>query len=751
MPTIVFGEFGGENRKRSEFLLASHEAAQATNVDFVSGKARPFNRSRFRERVFLKAAARSIAGFAGKIHDFDHASETAFVGGRGNAEDRLLITGDGIAPGILRAGNNDPQSLGVGMGLRVTATANGTADESPTAIIRDHVFGVAVRNALGVESPIFTAPPIQMTQEQTASVASVSTPADEDYLTEEWRARNTGNNTPPEQFETNDELTYILYRATTGVFLPVAQNDDGQFNNIPWNASAVSSLPAQYVGEETRPRLDMRGIGVHPKGFAFGFVNDRLCFSAPEQIGVWPRSLEIEIPDGDIIAVREWNSNLYVFPKNRPPLLVRLDSPRTADLRRLESSWILDERLVRTLVKVGEFGLMYCTAAGVVLLAGAQAQLITADKLSERGARPFSPPTFAFSVRDEYFGVRDDGTMIYLTTRGARGGVQIGTLENMTEGNVIDAAEIAGTTALLTTGGDVYTWRAGEPAQMTWQSGRVRLLDKTNLALLWVWGGESSKHEVFHVRTPSLDAPNFVSFDTGEAPPVISDSTKTVGEGTSETQYRQQRFLGSGINNADISLGGSAVLSSVFLYLETDVSAEERCLWMQQDSGFVTSTATVKFTNGNDSYSVRLGEGRRIRRHTCYDIPPGELDKVRRIYTKGGQVRVEVSSSSSSFAVYPPVGDIIEGTSGGVQVSVLTETGEEEVVLPEDGDPRDVFDNGGCDCAVWLREHDVTAWFSILVRAEREIDAVGVYADMDDFIDAKQQSGGVFPPQGIGV
>ena len=288
------------------------------------------------------------------------------------------------------------------------------------------------------------------------------------------------------------------------------------FGQVRYGVAPAVATQAEFVGIETRPRLDLRGIVAHPKGFMCGFSGNFLCFSAAEQYGVWPRSYEVEIPEGDIIAIAEFASDLYVFVDNNPPLRVRLDSPLAPDIRRSESTFILQEANARAVVNMGQLGLWYPAKQGIVALPNGR--LITDAILDEND---FAAPTFAFNDADEYFGARAADNL-YLTRRGVEPGfIQAGRIDHQGFGSPQASAKDGATIYLLHASGEISIWASGEPMVMTWKSGRVKLYDENNPpVLVWIYAGQADAHvrfyghwqaPIFHVEDGEPVLPDFAS------------------------------------------------------------------------------------------------------------------------------------------------------------------------------------------------------------------------------------------------
>ena len=518
MATVVFGGMGGANLSRSEFLLAHGEGALAENMSLRRGKAAPF--SGVRKLRDLAAAAESVIGFGGEFLTFAAAAEGAETGRRG-AHNDLMVSGAGIAPRIYSSENpTDGKRLGCPwVPVAKPPTISGSPQTNAEA--RTQVFAMAVVLADGTESPLAVYDPVSIAEGQSVAIGA-NLRDNTAALSEEFLQSHEGVVVPP-ALESR-AIQYIrYYRAETGGrYLKLEDGDDAPPANyadrteIPNKIFAANArtIPtaAQFVGErETRPRLNMRGIGIHPLGFAFGFADNILCFSAAGQFGVWPRSYEIVIPEGRILAVREWNNNLIIFPELAPPLTARIVSPTGVEIHRSESSFAMRAPQARTAVNMGRNGIWYATDKGIAQVGGG---LLTDGLLDdERAARQIlSTMDYAFADGDEYFGVSDEG-ILCLTPRTAAGRLSLMIVKNLTldgsaAGRIVSSTPHNGKLACLHRAqGDVLpkisVWREGAPLRYRWRSRRMRLTDLGDPAVVWVFGGAAGENAANSVWTSS--------------------------------------------------------------------------------------------------------------------------------------------------------------------------------------------------------------------------------------------------------
>lgn len=694
--TIGWGVFGGENRKKSSFLLSNSEAVLCLNIDLSTGKMVPFNAPGFLRKT--SGTTKDIAFFAGNVREFDFLAETAIVGvPRGGRREELLVSavGGDRAPQFMAAAGDTSLTL-----FRLGApfynsppVVNITAGDNPTPDNekRGYRFSASVIMDDGTESAPWGISAILsrgdggffggFTFDVPVVSATDDTPiGDESGLEEEVRRGQAGAPSGGYPARGTYEIPHSvrLYSQVSAAALTKVHKDDVlwsagnnianpniataghalfgiarvkrfTFDRLNYAAELDATTQAQFLGDETRPRLDMRGIVVHPKGFCAGFSGNFLCFSASEQYGVYPRRFEVEIPEGDIVALREFDSDLYVFVANQPPLRVRVDSPDNIDIRRSESTFLLADGAHRAIVNMGQFGLWYPSEQGMVALPSGQ--LITEAIIGERD---FDVPTFAFADADEYFGARSLD-MLYLNRRGVEPGfIQAGRIDYLDFGMVVGATRGGGSIYLLHAGGTITIWRAGEPMVMTWKSGKYKLPDMVDCGnLAWVYGGGATDG---HSRVHSTFLPAQVRFDD-------------VGDG--------------GYPN----------------------------LWEDaQDVGPVSPFFADTFIAQNDSDN-------RIQVKLHLDLPEFDADVL----------------------------DIINPAS---EQTPRIEGSAIVITLPDNADARDRMTSGACDCAV---QTPMCGYFSVVqleVISEREIEFVGAFGrGIAEFLDLKARVA-IYPAHG---
>lgn len=529
MGTIALGMFGGENRKKSDFLLGHGEAAEAQNIDFSSGKFTPF--AGVGGVNNLENTVRSIAFFNSAIRPLSYVAETVVAGvPRGGKLLQMLITGEGNVPAVMSRGIDNPKRLGAPW-VNVTpvgaVTNIGTASTA-SAPRRDFFFACSFIMADGSESPpspllkvnLGKGGVIGSIQFDVPLVSGTTIPdTNDDALELEYRR---GGAVPSGGYPTATDyeapMAIRLYRGidsgalhhfvadktwetgeSVGTSRRIEFTTDRLGGNIGYDSTNISTLTAQFVGVETRPRLDMRGILLHPNGFACGYAGNYLCFSAAEQYGIFPRSYETQIPEGDIIAMTEWNGSLFVFVENTPPIIVNLDRPDFADIQRRESAFILHKNQRRTVVNMGEAGVFYAVRQGIVQLPSGR--LITNAVINEND---FDMPTFAFADADEYFGVRSSGEVLYLTLRGVQPGyVQVGRLDFSGFGHIDDVA-VRDDRSIICLGRAEGNrrfsgiFRAGQKLVGKWRSGKFKFAGLQDFGACWIYGGRSTPQSLAH-------------------------------------------------------------------------------------------------------------------------------------------------------------------------------------------------------------------------------------------------------------
>ena len=505
--TIVFGAMGGENTKKSPYLLdAQREAQRVENVDFLTGKGTPYKGLSVIKNA--KTKTRGIAYFDSDTLEFPYAADTTLVGrGQKKPGERLIISN--VADGSTAAG--------------AAVYAKKPRRKYPSSVDSPD------DNIYFLESPMPTVAPVAAKTQTSSSSGDVITAV----YAFAWRA-NDGTESklgPTKSIEAKagDEITFTFPRNWAGVKPPDIsidrdkKQDDGaiyevfggkvvlyraldagyfeirEFDGVTAPPAGVSAftddvgvaatgVAAQFVAEvETRPRDGLRGVAWHPKGFLFGFVENRLCFSAVEQYGVWPQSYEIVFPAGDIIAAVPHAGDIYVFCDSAPPQVVRLDSPQNVAL---PVPFEIDFPCVAggSVRSVGR-QVLYAAREGIVSLP--QGELITRGIYSERGREKFSPPQQAFSLAGEYYGVRSED-VLYLTTRG----VSALDAGRITVAGITASAKDDDGNVYVLADGKIGLWGSGENLTMKWVSAPIKYFDLGHAPVVWVFASEATRHNV---------------------------------------------------------------------------------------------------------------------------------------------------------------------------------------------------------------------------------------------------------------
>ena len=180
-------------------------------------------------------------------------------------------------------------------------------------------------------------------------------------------------------------------------------NNKFQLGQVPGQplAGRIGAAKENLIAAESGsvPRNGMQGILLHPNRFLVAHTKELVCFSVPEQFGVWPRAYEIAIPEGEITGIAEHNGAIWVFPKEKPPRVIQIDTPGGGIAATTESRYPVAHG--GSVANMGGMGLFYASADGIVRLPGGE--LLTAQILDRSvAADKWKPPTIAWAEGDEY-------------------------------------------------------------------------------------------------------------------------------------------------------------------------------------------------------------------------------------------------------------------------------------------------------------------------------------------------------------
>jgi hypothetical protein len=194
----------------------------------------------------------------------------------------------------------------------------------------------------------------------TLEVYSTPTPATflvtGDYSAETAWARKAAWNTAG--------MTKRLYRTTgtLGSFQLVAEGLTG-------STYSDTLGDADILGDDlisqgwVPPPAKMRGLGVLPSGAGFGYVNNILCFSEPNQLHAWPTKYQLSA-DHPIVGVAAYSTVVVAATTSKPHMADGLN-PAVATFNKVDSVWpCLSERSVAS---VGD-AVVYATSFGLAMI-----------------------------------------------------------------------------------------------------------------------------------------------------------------------------------------------------------------------------------------------------------------------------------------------------------------------------------------------------------------------------------------------
>ena len=503
---ITIARFGGMNLKASPFGLAQEEARLALDCELRNGKITPARHPRYHERA--PAGMNGLARFADRNFFFKSrvicASATNNVDEDNAAQRRLLVAYAGAARkpaedatdklqrrrfGPKQIANDEkvyvlgcprPHDAANPERFRPEIVTEGQSGEVDGDAPTPRVFYYSVVMPDGTESQLSA--PSEIKDFVTGAEVQISIPLGADNLTDLLPAA-AANADPPQHgwadgaklriYESGENITPNYHLESTGgqkiSFLSLAEASP---TTVTIPAGEARGGSAQFFGQKTEPPVSMRGVLIHPSRFAVGWDEGKLYFSAIDQFGVWPAGWSIRIPDGEIEAVSEHHGELWIFPRGRPPRVMRIDSPgRPLGLLTSEIRYHIAKG--GSVVNLGEGGLVYAAREGIVSLPGGQ--LLTQNILDERN---FTPPDLAFADGDDYIGKFDksDGTgsqFLHLTARNYPAG--IASMGYRSFPGLDDYAHCAesGRVFILWQGG-VYEWNGGERGVAVWRSGTFK-------------------------------------------------------------------------------------------------------------------------------------------------------------------------------------------------------------------------------------------------------------------------------------
>lgn len=134
------------------------------------------------------------------------------------------------------------------------------------------------------------------------------------------------------------------------------------------------------------PPAKLRGLGVLPSGAAYGYVNNLLCFSEPNQPHAWPSAYQLSA-DHEIIGAAAYGTVVVAATASKPHMADGQE-PASASFTKLDAVWpCLSERSV---VSVGD-GVVFATSFGLAMIGLNGPQLFTNAFFTEEEWKTYNP------------------------------------------------------------------------------------------------------------------------------------------------------------------------------------------------------------------------------------------------------------------------------------------------------------------------------------------------------------------------
>jgi len=388
-------------------LLSPQHAVAAVNTKLNTGTLKPF-------RAPVQVATPTKTGTKQTIYRFgptpgNDASGFWFhwtsvvdvVRGpvRGDTSERTYYTGDGV-PKVtnnaiaLTGGTNYPMNaytLGIpAPNIVISVTKGGTAEEGATeADKRTWAYVATYVSAWGEEGP--PSPPsasIDVLPGENVTVGSLGTAPIGNYNIATKRIYRTA---------TDDATTEFYFLAE----IPVS------------TTSIMDSTPDAGLGErlpsETwyAPPADMHSIGVLDNGIGYGASKNELYLSEPYMLHAW-NPLNAKPSNYPIVAIGAFANTIVALTQQNPMLVQGTDPSSMSDQVLHINQGCVSKRSVVS----GDFGVVYASPDGLVLIGPGIADVVTRDFLTRDQWQAYKPTSIMGCLYNGmYLGFYNTGTV----------------------------------------------------------------------------------------------------------------------------------------------------------------------------------------------------------------------------------------------------------------------------------------------------------------------------------------------------
>ncbi|HEY0960909.1 MAG TPA: hypothetical protein VGE69_00955 [Pseudomonadales bacterium] len=445
-------------------LLPLQHAVDAVNVKLWSGTLKPFREPAFVATPTKVGTKKTIYRFAptpgndasGYIFHWTDVVDVVRGPVRGDTSERTYYTGDGV-PKVtdnsiaLSGGTNYPMNsytLGIPAPADTpTVTLGGTAEEDATeADQRTWAYVYTYVSAWGEEGPPSTASAsIDVMPGESVTVSNLSGPPTGNYNIIAKRIYRTA---------TDDATTEFYFLAELAVS----------------TSSIEDSTPDTGLGEripsETwyAPPTDMHSIGVLDNGIGYGASKNDVCVSEPYLLHAW-NPLYRKPASHPVVGIGSFGNTIVALTEKNPVLISGTDSGSMSDRTLNINQGCVSKRSIVS----GEFGVVYASPDGLVLIGGDMADVVTREFLTRDQWLAFKPSSIiGVLYNGMYMGFYDNGSeqggFLFDPANAAAGFIYLDIFPSAVYADPLSDK------LYLCIDGDVVAWDAGDPLEYAWKS-----------------------------------------------------------------------------------------------------------------------------------------------------------------------------------------------------------------------------------------------------------------------------------------
>ena len=578
---IILSSPGGIAPKLRATALPPPYSQKCEGVDLRSGKITPRRGDRFHGKLDGADKPKGFYEHAGKFYPLEFVGNAETVDiisaedAQATRETRSYITGLGqnLMVRITKANettSSEPKRVGAPRPDAPTVVISAKASENNEAARAglppiSATFAVSVLLADGTESQLSAVgSPDEIARAGDKISVSIKTyPLAPDIAAKKWTEGGWDFEgarllvymaTAPGEFrQVSSGQGYISGQAVSeiGVEFEAPDGDDAekiitllggannefQLGQVPGAplAGRIGAAKENLIAAESGsvPRTGMQGILLHPNRFLVAHTDSLVCFSVPEQFGVWPRAYEIAIPEGEITGIAEHNGAIWVFPKSSPPRVIQIDTPGGGIAATTESRYPVARG--GSVVNMGGLGLFYAAADGIVRLPGGE--LLTAQILDRSvAASSWKPPTIAWAEGDEY--VTPD---FVLTPRSPHGGFQLAEKTPQAR-TYVAVCHRNGCGILMDADGGLWDGGQGEPGRLVFRTRRMVFADRSSPARIRVVAGPRQQQTELLMEPTPYGAPIPLAHGSAATPEFVAPPVNAMNSPAQPANFAVERI-----------------------------------------------------------------------------------------------------------------------------------------------------------------------------------------------------------------